>query len=260
MKSKLFQIFVLFAILTVFSISTQVSIQAQDNSTEQPWLVETTEIVKKGIPIPNRPQMLWANSVRFQNITEVLGGPIEIERWVNEPPKDVAGKFVLIEVWATWCPPCRRSLALLEYFHKKYKNELVVFSICETDEEALKKMDGSTKLADIKAPLAVDTYRRFANKLGVWGIPHAVLIEPINGAILWEGMPTQIGYELNDEKLGKILANLKKPAVIAKLPQTAPFEIKTCPPDPNKPNEKPKTEMRSAGEEDGITVEKGTIQ
>ncbi|MDR0705676.1 MAG: TlpA family protein disulfide reductase [Planctomycetaceae bacterium] len=249
MKLKLFQIFVLFVILTLFSFSASmhVSVQAQDN-TEQPWLVETAEIVKKGMPVPNRTQMLWANSVRFQNIAEVLGGAIEVERWVNEPPKDFAGKFVLIEVWATWCPPCRRSLALLEYFHEKYKNELVVLSICETDEKALKKMEGSIKLADIKAPLAVDTHRRFANKLGVWGIPHAVLIEPINGAVLWEGMPTQIGYELSDEKLGKILANLKKPAVIAKLPKTAPFEIKACPPDPNKPNEKPKTETQSAGE------------
>ncbi|MDR1963257.1 MAG: TlpA family protein disulfide reductase [Planctomycetaceae bacterium] len=247
---KLLQISALFVILTVFSVSGQ----AQD-SIEQPWLVETTEIVKKGIPVPNRAQMLWANSVRFQNIAEVLGGPVEVERWVNEPPKDLTGKFVLIEVWATWCPPCRRSLALLEYFHEKYQNELVVLSICETDEEALKKMEGPTKLANIKAPLAVDTHRRFANQLGVWGIPHAVLIEPINGAVLWEGMPTQIGYELSDAKLGKILANLKKPAVIAKLPKTAPFELKACPPDPNKPNEKPKSPMQSAGEEDGTTVE-----
>jgi thiol-disulfide isomerase/thioredoxin len=261
LKSKLFQIAVLFVVLTFlshlshFSTLSQVSIQAQDD-TGQPWLVETAEIVKKGMTAPNRPQMLWANSVRFQNIAEILDGAVEVERWVNEPPKDFAGKFVLIEVWATWCPPCRRSLALLEYFHEKYKNELVVLSICETDEDALKKMEGPTKLTEMKAPLAVDTYRRFANKLGVWGIPHAVLIEPIKGAVLWEGMPTQIGYELSDEKLGKILANLKKPALIAMLPKVAPFEIKACPPDPNKPNEKPKTEMKSAGEEDGITVEK----
>ncbi|MDR0611343.1 MAG: TlpA family protein disulfide reductase [Planctomycetaceae bacterium] len=256
MKSKLFQISIPLVILTLFSFSVfnQISIHAQDN-TEQPWLVETTEIVKKGMPVPNRTQMLWANSVRFQNIADVLDGAIEVERWVNEPPKDFAGKFVLIEVWATWCPPCRRSLALLEYFHKKYKNELVVLSICENDEESLKKMEGPTKLADLKAPLAVDTHRRFANKLGVWGIPHAVLIEPIKGAVLWEGMPTQIGYELSDEKLGKILAYLKKPALIALLPKTAPFEIKACPPDPNKQNQKPKNEMQSASEENGITVE-----
>jgi thiol-disulfide isomerase/thioredoxin len=244
---KKFQILVLFFVL--FSIFFIFGVSAQQDPLPKPWLVETADITRKGLPVPNRLQMIWAESVRFQNIAEVVGGAIEVERWVNEPPKEITGKFVLIEVWATWCPPCRRSLALLEYYHEKYQNELVVVSICETDEESLKKMEGPTKLADIKSPLAVDTFRRFANKLGVWGIPHAVLIEPVNGAVLWEGMPTQIGYELSDEKLGKILANLKKPEVIAKLPKTAPFEFKACPPDPNKPNPKPKKEIQSAESE-----------
>jgi hypothetical protein len=125
-------------------------------------------------------------------------------------------------------------LPLLEYFHEKYKDELVVVSICETDEEALQKMEGPLKLADMKAPLAVDTHRRFANALGVYGIPHAVLIEPVMGAVLWEGMPTQIGAELSDEVMEKFLANLKNPAVRARIPQKAPFAFKTGPPDPNK--------------------------
>ena len=198
---------------------------------EQPWLVES----KDRPAIMKRERMLWADSAQYKNIGEICGEPvIEIERWVNEPPKDLTGKFVLIEVWATWCPPCRRSLPLLEYFHKKYKDELVVISICETDEEALKNMEGPLKLKDIKFPLAVDTHRRFANALGVYGIPHAVLIDPIMGAVLWEGMPTQVGAELSDEVMSKILANLQNPAVRARLPQKAPFEIKAMPPDPQK--------------------------
>jgi thiol-disulfide isomerase/thioredoxin len=192
--------------------------------------------------------MLWADSVRYKTATEILGEPvIEVERWVNAEPKEFAGKFVLIEVWATWCPPCRRSLALLEYYREKYKDDLVVVSICETDEEALKKMEGPTKLADIKSPLAVDTHRRFANALGVYGIPHAVLIEPIQGAVLWEGMPTQIGHELSDEKLSRILANLKNPAIKEKLPKTAPFSFKACSPDSNKMYRKPPEKTESAG-------------
>jgi thiol-disulfide isomerase/thioredoxin len=199
--------------------------------TDKPWLVES----EGQAAVPKREPMLWADSVRFKKVAEICGEPvIEVERWINEPPKEIAGKFVLIEVWATWCPPCRRSLALLEYFHEKYKNELVVVSICETDEDALKKMAGPTKLTDMKAPLAVDTKRRWANALGVYGIPHAVLIEPIEGAVLWEGMPTQIGAELSGEKLAKILDNLKNPVIQAKLPKAAPFEFKACPPDPNK--------------------------
>jgi len=198
---------------------------------DKPWLVES----KDRIAVPQRERMLWADSVQFKSVAEILGEPvIEIERWVNEPPKDLAGKFVLIEVWAVWCPPCRRGLPLLEYFHEKYKDELVVVSICECNEESLQKMEGPLKLADMKASLAVDTHRRFANALGVYGIPHAVLIEPVMGAVLWEGMPTQIGAELSDEVMARFLANLKNPAVQARLPEKATFEFKAMPPDPNK--------------------------
>jgi hypothetical protein len=140
-------------------------------------------------------------------------------------------------------------LPLLEYFHEKYKDELVVISICETDEEALKKMEGSLKLAEMKAPLAVDTHRRFANALGVYGIPHAVLIDPIMGVVVSEGMPTQIGAELSDDVMGKILANLKNPAVQAKIPQKAPFEFKAWPPDPAKKYRPAPEKVGNAGED-----------
>ena len=211
---------------------------------EEPWLVES-----KGAVAPiKRERMLWADRMQYKSIAEICDEPvIEIERWVNGPPKDWTGKFVLVEVWATWCPPCRRSLPLLEYFHEKYQDELVVVSICETDENALKEMAGPVKLADLKAPLAIDTHRRFANALGVYGIPHAVLIEPTAGIVLWEGMPTQIGAELSDERMAKILANLKNPAVKEKIPPKAPFTFKTCPPDPNKKYRPPPENVGNAG-------------
>ncbi len=236
MKSTLLTLFVLLLPLSLFGA--------------EPWLVESARL-PAGSETKNRQRMLWADSVRFQNIKDVVGGPIEVERWVNAPPKDFAGKFVLIEVWATWCPPCRRSLPLLEYYQEKYKDDLVVVSICETDEEALKTMEGSLKLSEIKVPLAVDTSRRFANKLGVFGIPHVVVIEPVFGAVLWEGMPTQIGFELSDDKIAKFVEARKKLAAAGKLPEKAPFEFVACPPDPNKPNEKPKAPVRCAGGDDG---------
>jgi len=214
----------------------------------KPWLVES----EGRTAVPQRQRMLWADSVQLKSVAEICGEPvIEIERWVNAPPKDLRGKFVLIEVWATWCPPCRRGLPLLEYFHERYKDELVVVSICETDEEALKNMPGPLKLADIKAPLAVDTHRRFANALGVYGIPHAVLIEPVFGRVLWEGMPTQIGTELSDEVMARFLANLKNPAVQERIPEKAPLEFKVMPPDPNKKYKTaPERGVKAAGEEE----------
>ena len=213
----------------------------------EPWLVESRDRVA----LPNRERMLWADSVRHQTITEILGEPvIEIERWANDPPKELTGKFVLIHVWATWCPPCRRSLPLLEFFHEKYRNELVVVSISECAEEALKAMPGPLRFEDMKAPIAIDTHRRFANALGVYGIPHAVLIDPVFGAVLWEGMPTQIGYELSDEVMARFLANLQSPAVRARIPERAPFEFRAMPPDPNKEYRPAPGRVRAVGEEE----------
>ena len=198
---------------------------------EQPWLIESRD----RIALPNRDRMLWADSVQFKTVAEIFGEPvIEIERWANDPPEELRGKFVLVKVWATWCPPCRRSLPLLEFFHEKYKEQLVVVSIVECNEETLRNMPGPTRFADLNAPIAIDTHRRFANGLGVYGIPHAVLIEPTMGAVLWEGMPTQIGHELSDGVMARFLANLRNPAVQGRIPEKAPFEFKAMPPDPNR--------------------------
>jgi thiol-disulfide isomerase/thioredoxin len=229
MKKNLTTIFFAFLVGLSFNVlsadETKNDAGAKIDLSKQPWLVESVNLID-GTNKSERPRMLWANSVKFQTIKEIVKGEIEIEYWANNPPKDIKGKFVLVEVWATWCPSCRRSLPLLEFFHEKYKDELVVVSICETDKNELNKMDAKIKFKDIKSSVAVDTKRRFANALEVKGIPHAVLIEPIEGVVLWEGMPTQINYELNDNIMAKYIKSIKNPKIIEKLPKEAPFKFK----------------------------------
>ena len=52
---------------------------------------------------------------------------------------------------------------------------------------------------------AIDTQKRMKDRLGVWGIPHVILLEP-DGYVIWEGFPLQKGYELTDTIIERILA------------------------------------------------------
>jgi len=48
----------------------------------------------------------------------------------NVALSDYRGKVVLIEFWATWCPPCRATMPGIEKLHKAYKDRgLVILAI-----------------------------------------------------------------------------------------------------------------------------------
>lgn len=137
---------------------------------------------------------LWAKSFLWCKAPDFV-----VEKWLTEKP-EMEGKYVLIEFWATWCPPCRRSLNLLNEFHRKYKDELVVIGVCEENEEAVHKL----KEPKIEFYSAIDTEMRMKNELGVFGIPHVIILEP-GGYVIWEGFPLQPNYELTHDIINRIL-------------------------------------------------------
>src|SRR5947207_9810004 len=75
-------------------------------------------------------KQLWAKSFINQKAPELV-----VEKWLSKEP-DRKGKFVLIDFWATWCPPCRKAIPELNAFHKKFGDKLIVIGI--SDESAAK--------------------------------------------------------------------------------------------------------------------------
>lgn len=149
-------------------------------------------------PIKKHEKRLWAASFLYCEAPR-----IDVEQWLGEKP-DMNGKYVLLEVWNTWCPPCRRSIQLLNQLHAKFGKELVVVALCDEDPEVVAAMtkDGQHKMVCFNA---VDTQGRTRNALNVVGVPHAIVIEP-GGYVVWEGFPLQPGFELTENTVEKILA------------------------------------------------------
>ncbi|HUU09761.1 MAG TPA: TlpA disulfide reductase family protein [Phycisphaerae bacterium] len=146
-------------------------------------------------PVARDGKQLWARSCLWAEAPKLV-----VEKWLTAEP-ETAGKYVLVEFWATWCPPCRRSITLLNALAEKFAGDLVVIGISDETEEAVRRL----KEPAIRYSSAIDTQARMKNALGVFGIPHVILIEP-GGAVVWEGFPLLKGHELTEEKVEKILA------------------------------------------------------
>ena len=96
--------------------------------------------------------------------------------------QDLRGKVVLVNFWATWCPPCRKEMPDLQALYDKFKDQgLVVLAI--SDEEAAKV-----------APFIAE------RKIG-----YPVLLDPgrkVNESFVVEGIPKSFVYDRN----GKMVA------------------------------------------------------
>jgi len=104
---------------------------------------------------------------------------------------DLAGKVVLLDFWATWCPPCMLELPevakLTEGYAKARKGVIVVAISEDTDPEDLpglrKLIDETLKAAGIDlqkgdvGKIALDPTNAVGNAFGVEGIPMVVLLD-----------------------------------------------------------------------------------
>lgn len=91
--------------------------------------------------------------------------------------EDLAGKYVFIDVWATWCGPCRGEIPALKELEHKFKDKNIHFvSIsCDQDKSAWEKMVKEDKLGGIQLHNGAD--REFMETFMISGIPRFILLD-----------------------------------------------------------------------------------
>lgn len=91
---------------------------------------------------------------------------------------DYRGRVVMLNFWATWCPPCRREMPSMERLHAKFKDrglEVVAVNQWE-DPDLVFEFTGRLSLAPTFAIL-FDRESRVAEQYGVKGLPTTYLID-----------------------------------------------------------------------------------
>jgi thiol-disulfide isomerase/thioredoxin len=99
---------------------------------------------------------------------DLLGKPVNRDDW--------AGKVVLVNFWATWCPPCREEIPELLRLKKEYGERLQIVGVSEDDDppaSVLKfaRQKGMTYPIVMATPEIVDAYG------GVPALPTSFLVD-----------------------------------------------------------------------------------
>ena len=90
--------------------------------------------------------------------------------------KDLKGKVVLVNFWATWCPPCRKEMPDLDALCNRYKDQgFVILAISEDDET--QKVAPYIAEHKISYPILLDPGQKVNNLFQVEGIPKSFVYD-----------------------------------------------------------------------------------
>lgn len=102
---------------------------------------------------------------------------------------DFKGKYVFIDVWATWCGPCVKQIPYLKELEHLYSNKDIVFVSISVDRpeayEKWKKMISEKKLGGVQLFADKSFDSKFIKAYGISSIPRFILLDK-EGKILNE--------------------------------------------------------------------------
>lgn len=107
------------------------------------------------------------------------------------------GKYVYIDLWASWCGPCKREIPVLQKLEKELQNENVVFVSISVDskEEAWKK---AMTTYDMHGYQLIDTNNAIGQALNVRGIPFFAIYDKEGRLYMHNAPRPSIGKALKE--------------------------------------------------------------
>ena len=122
-------------------------------------------------------------SALMKSLTTVAPRPapiLKLENFDEEMVdiKSYVGKVVIVNFWATWCPPCRREMDSLQklYVDMKDKNVVVLTVNVGEDDDAVYTFINSKKPA-LSFPVLFDTDSKTMDAWGAIGLPSTYIVD-----------------------------------------------------------------------------------
>ena len=126
--------------------------------------------------------------------------------------KHEPGQVILLDFWATWCPPCQKPMAHNQEMLEKHaplgdwKNVRIIGLSRDQDQKKLEQHVADKKWTSVEHYWQANGKGNSHKDFKVNGIPHCVLVDT-HGKIVWVGHPASRNLEedINNLLAGKVL-------------------------------------------------------
>jgi thiol-disulfide isomerase/thioredoxin len=120
-------------------------------------------------------------------LQDLDGNPVSTAQW--------PGKVVILNFWATWCPPCRDEIPLLVELAKKYKDGLQIVGV-SLDDSSPVEVKRFAQIFHVNYPIVMGSHELISEYGGVPALPTTFLINKEGRIVLkHEGLYPPEVYE-----------------------------------------------------------------
>ncbi len=101
---------------------------------------------------------------------------------------DYRGKLVMLNFWASWCPPCNSEMPDLQRYYEQHKDEdFIILGVNYQDSPD--KVQAFVEKYGVTFPILLDSDGRVANLFGVQGLPTSFFVDKAGNVIGYQPGP-----------------------------------------------------------------------
>ncbi len=151
-------------------------------------IVSAFGALKEGKQIPSFQTMLLDGKVA---VVQVNKGKLSVQIKDRKGNKTLTPKVLVLDFWATWCPPCQVTSKWLSQLHRKYQKKGLLILAISVDEDGRASVAPFVKEEKTPYLVALDPKSEVANRFKVEGLPTLYFVNE-KGVIVRviEGLPS----------------------------------------------------------------------
>ncbi len=143
--------------------------------------------LREGKPIPSfQTTLLDGKTV----VVRVVGEKVSVQIKEGRNNRTLKPKVLLLDFWATWCPPCQVTSKWLSQLHQKYHKKGLFILAISVDEDGRESVGPFVRQTKVPYTVALDPRAEVANRFKVEGLPTIYVVNEKGVVVrIFEGLP-----------------------------------------------------------------------